>query len=113
MAPAIVDKEVIEAIKARAIEVVRGVESLDATGVELADGARVEPDVVICATGYRRGLEPLVGDLGVLDERGVPRALGAGRPPPGCASSATCRGRARSATWARRPSLRPRRSCWS
>ena len=26
----------------------------------------------LLATGYRRGLEPLVGDLGVLDDRGVP-----------------------------------------
>jgi cation diffusion facilitator CzcD-associated flavoprotein CzcO len=76
VAPAIVDREVIEAIKARRIEVVRGVESLDPAGVQLADGARVEPDVVICATGYRRGLEPLVGHLGVLDERGMPRAVG-------------------------------------
>jgi putative flavoprotein involved in K+ transport len=29
-------------------------------------------DVVIAATGYRRGLEPLVGHLGVLDEDGKP-----------------------------------------
>jgi hypothetical protein len=32
--------------------------------------------VVVCATGYLRGLEPLVGHLGVLDEHGVPRAAG-------------------------------------
>ena len=83
VAPAIVDKEVIEAIRARRIEVVRGVESLDATGVELADGARIEPHVVICATGYRRGLESLVGHLGVLDERGVPRSHAAEPAAPG------------------------------
>jgi cation diffusion facilitator CzcD-associated flavoprotein CzcO len=77
VAPAIVDKEVIEAIKGGRIEVVRAVESLDSTGVELADGARVEPDVLICATGYRRALEPLVGHLDVLGERGMPRAVGA------------------------------------
>jgi cation diffusion facilitator CzcD-associated flavoprotein CzcO len=76
VAPAIVDKEVIEAIKARQIEVVRGVESLDESGAQLADGARVEPGVIICATGYRRGLEPLVGHLEVLDETGRPRAVG-------------------------------------
>jgi hypothetical protein len=29
---------------------------------------------VVAATGYRCGLGPLVGHLGVLDERGVPRA---------------------------------------
>jgi cation diffusion facilitator CzcD-associated flavoprotein CzcO len=77
VAPAIVDREVIEAITARRIEVVRGVESLGAGGAVLADGARIEPDDVICATGYRRELEPLVGHLGVLDERGIARALGA------------------------------------
>jgi cation diffusion facilitator CzcD-associated flavoprotein CzcO len=76
VAPAIVDKDVIEAIKLGRIEVVRGVEALDATGVTLADGGRVEPDAVICATGYRRDLEPLVGHLGVLDDRGLPRAVG-------------------------------------
>ena len=74
--PAIVDKEVIEAIKAGQIEVVRGVESLDSTGIQLTDGARVEPDAVICATGYRRGLETLVGHLDVLGKQGTPRAVG-------------------------------------
>ena len=82
-APAIVDVEVIDAIKDDRIEVVRGVASLDETGVELADGARVEPDVVICATGYSRVLELLVGHLGVLDEHGMPRARGATPAAPG------------------------------
>jgi deazaflavin-dependent oxidoreductase (nitroreductase family) len=83
VAPAIVDREVIEAIQARRIEVVRAVVSLDSSGVTLADGARAEPDVVICATGYRRALEPLVGHLGVLDDRGLPRACGAEPAAPG------------------------------
>jgi len=82
-APAILDEEVIEAIKAGRIEIVRGVTSLDETAVELTDGARVEPDAVICATGYSRALEPLVGHLGVLDERGVPRVRGAREAAPG------------------------------
>ncbi len=82
-APAIVDMEVIDAIKAGRIEVVRGVASLDETGVALADGARVEPDAVICATGYSRVLEPLVGHLGVLDEHQMPRARGATPAAPG------------------------------
>ena len=72
VAPAIVDKEVIEAIKERRIEIVGGVESLDEAGVGLADGSRIEPEAVIAATGYRCGLEPVVGHLGVLNERGVP-----------------------------------------
>ncbi len=77
VAPAIVDKEIIEAIRSGQFEVVRGVEDLDETGARLADGKRVDPEVIVCATGYSRGLEPLVGHLGVLDQRGRPSAVGA------------------------------------
>ena len=80
VAPTIVDKAVIESIKERRIEIVAGVESLDETGLTLTGGSRVEPDAVIAATGYRTGLAPTVGHLGVLDERGVPRG---GEPAPG------------------------------
>ncbi|HET9739772.1 MAG TPA: NAD(P)/FAD-dependent oxidoreductase [Solirubrobacteraceae bacterium] len=73
VAPAIVDREVIDSIKARRIEIVAGVSSLHETGATLADGTRVEADAVIAATGYRTGLASMVGHLGVLDERGVPR----------------------------------------
>jgi hypothetical protein len=73
VAPAIIDKETIQAIKDRRFDVVAGVERLDSSGVELADGSRIEPDAVIAATGYRTALEPMVGHLGVLDERGNPR----------------------------------------
>jgi cation diffusion facilitator CzcD-associated flavoprotein CzcO len=76
VAPAIVDAEVIDAVKQGRIEVVRGVESLDATAAQLAGGARIEVDALIAATGYRRGLEPLVGHLGVLGDDGLPCALG-------------------------------------
>jgi cation diffusion facilitator CzcD-associated flavoprotein CzcO len=81
--PAIVDAEVIEAIKEGRIEVVAAVAGLDSTGVELADGARVEPDAVICATGYRRALEPLVGHLGVLGDRGMPKVIAPRPAAPG------------------------------
>ena len=74
VAPTIVDTEWIDAVRDGRIEVVAGVESFDGSGVHLADGTRIEPDAVIAATGYRRGLEPLVGHLGVLDERGLPLA---------------------------------------
>ena len=69
VAPAIVDKVVIEAIRERRIEIVASIESLDETGADLVDGTRIEPDAVIAATGYRSGLEPMVGHLGVLDDR--------------------------------------------
>jgi hypothetical protein len=74
--PAIVDMEVIEAIKSGAIQVVATVESFDGATVALVDGTRLTPDVVICATGYLTGLEPVVGHLGVLDERGMPTSIG-------------------------------------
>jgi cation diffusion facilitator CzcD-associated flavoprotein CzcO len=77
--PSIVDKEVIEAVKEGAVEVVGAVESLDSAGVILAGGRRVEPDAIVCATGYRRALEPLVGHLAVLDDRGWP-AVAAPKP---------------------------------
>ena len=38
-----------------------------------------EPSAVVVATGYRAGLEPLVGHLGVLDGRGLPLVHGAAR----------------------------------
>ncbi len=82
-APAIVDMEVIDAIKAGRIEVVPGVESLDETGVQLTGDSRVEPDAVIAATGYNRVLGTLVGHLGVVDERGMPRARGWRPAAPG------------------------------
>jgi cation diffusion facilitator CzcD-associated flavoprotein CzcO len=73
--PAIVDAEVIDSIKEGRIEVVAAVSSLGPGRVELDGGARIEPDAVICATGYQRALEPLVGHLGVLGERGIPKVL--------------------------------------
>ena len=72
VAPAIVDREVLDAIRAGRIEIVAAVESLDESAVRLADGGRIEPEAVIAATGYRTGLESMVGHLGVLDERGEP-----------------------------------------
>jgi NADPH-dependent 2,4-dienoyl-CoA reductase/sulfur reductase-like enzyme len=81
--PSLVDLEVIDAIRDRSIEVVAGVDCFDGGGVRLIDGGRLEPDVVICATGYRSGLDQMAGHLGVLDERGEPRAHGDQPAAPG------------------------------
>ena len=72
ISPTVVDMDVIESIKNRTIEVVPTVESAYDNGVSLVDGRLLSPDVLICATGYRRGLQPLVGHLGVLNEQGLP-----------------------------------------
>jgi cation diffusion facilitator CzcD-associated flavoprotein CzcO len=82
-APAIVDKEVIGAIKSGRLEIVAAVASLDGTGVLLADRSRVDAGAIIAATGYGSGLEPVVGHLGVLDERGYPRVHGGPAAAPG------------------------------
>jgi cation diffusion facilitator CzcD-associated flavoprotein CzcO len=69
-----VDDGFISALKAGRARVVGEVERLVPEGASLVDGGDVlAVDSVICATGYRRGLEHLVGHLDVLDERGVPR----------------------------------------
>jgi cation diffusion facilitator CzcD-associated flavoprotein CzcO len=83
VAPAVVDRTVIDAIKRRRIEVVGGVETLDAIGVRLLSDTRVQPDAIIAATGYRGGLETLVGHLGVLDHRGWPRVASGREAAPG------------------------------
>ena len=72
---AIVDAEVIESIRARAVKVVRAVGRLTRNGAVLSDGSRVDVDDVIAATGYTTGLAELVGHVdGVVDGRGMPFA---------------------------------------
>jgi hypothetical protein len=71
----------VDAVIAGRIKVVPEVETLDADSVRLVDGSILSPDAVLCATGYRSGLEPLVGHLGVLDERGLPLVHGADTLP--------------------------------
>lgn len=87
--------ELVDAVRARRIEVVAAVQAVESTRVILADGASVAPQVIIAATGFSTDLDCLVGHLGVLDEHGDPRggfachlgegmfALGYGIPPSG------------------------------
>ncbi len=70
------DDGFVAALKAGRIEIVPAVVGFDRTEVLLSDDTRIAPDAVIAATGYRRGLEPLVGQLGVLDEYGIPLVSG-------------------------------------
>jgi putative flavoprotein involved in K+ transport len=70
----------VDAVRRGKVEVVAAVERFEDGEVVLADGSRVAPDAVIAATGYERGLEGLVGRLGVLDGRGRPVVRGARCP---------------------------------
>jgi len=72
----IVDFGFVRAVKHGHIEVVPAVEGFDGAAVILAGGGAVRPDAVIAATGFRPGLEPLVGHLGVLSAAGRPRVHG-------------------------------------
>jgi cation diffusion facilitator CzcD-associated flavoprotein CzcO len=75
------DVGIVAAIRERRVLPVAGVESVDGAEVVLTDGTRLRPDALVVATGYRAGLEPLVGHLGVLDARGLPVVHGAHEPP--------------------------------
>lgn len=83
--------DLVPHVKAGRIGIVAAVESFDGRDVGLADGSVVRPDAVIAATGYRRGLESLVGHLGaregvpgdLLDEHGKPVRNGVPSAAPG------------------------------
>jgi putative flavoprotein involved in K+ transport len=77
----ILDFGFADALRAGRVEIVAGVVAFDGPKVLLADGTAIEPDAVIAATGYRRGLEGLVGHMGILDERGRPRSAGGAADP--------------------------------
>ncbi|MYR54989.1 NAD(P)/FAD-dependent oxidoreductase, partial [Streptomyces sp. SID625] len=74
------DVGLIEAVRTGRVEITAAVDGFEGAEVVLAGGERIRPDAVIAATGYSRGLEPLVGHLGVLDERGRPVVSGARTP---------------------------------
>lgn len=75
--------QLVRHIKLGRIGIVAAVESFDGERVVLSDGSSLAPDAVIAATGYRRGLEPLVGHHGVLDEAGRPKVNGLPCAAPG------------------------------
>lgn len=73
---AAVDDGFVAALKSGRARVVAPVERFEESEVVLVDGARLGPDSTICATGYRRGLEPMVGHLGVLRPDSIPIRYG-------------------------------------
>ena len=84
-----VDDGFISALKAGRARVVEEVERLSRDRALLVGANELKVDAVICATGYRRGLERLVGDLDVLDVQGVPRfrdGAPCDPPPRACTS---------------------------
>ena len=68
----IVDVGLAAAVQEGRVRVVPALERFEGGAAVLADRSRVEVDAVVAATGFRTGLEPLVGHLGVLDGKGRP-----------------------------------------
>jgi putative flavoprotein involved in K+ transport len=68
----ILDVGLIAMLRRRRVTPTAAVAEFDGPEVRLADGIRLRPDAVIAATGYERGLEPLVGHLGILGPHGRP-----------------------------------------
>ncbi|HLY94732.1 MAG TPA: NAD(P)/FAD-dependent oxidoreductase [Gaiellaceae bacterium] len=68
----VLDVGIVDAVRRGRVEVVAAVDGFDGADVLLADGSRYAPDAVIAATGFRAGLDELVGHLDVLGPSGLP-----------------------------------------
>ena len=81
----VLDHGFVSALRAGAITIRPGVSRLDGEAVVHSDGSRSRPDTVIAATGYRPGLESVLGPLGHIDDRGLPTigSRGGGAIGPG------------------------------
>jgi putative flavoprotein involved in K+ transport len=78
----ILDVGWVPALKQGKVEIVAAVERFDGDDVVLADSSRIQPDAVIAGTGFTRGLEPLVGELGLIEPvKGRPIVHGAETHP--------------------------------
>jgi putative flavoprotein involved in K+ transport len=79
--PPILDVGIVDAVRRSRVRVVAALERFEDGAAVLADGTRIDIDAVIAATGFRTGLEPMVGHLGVLDEHGEPVVHGSDEHP--------------------------------
>ena len=68
----IVDVGFVAAVKDGSVRIVPALERFEDGRAVLGDGRSVDVDAIVAATGFRTGLEAIVGHLGVLDDAGVP-----------------------------------------
>jgi putative flavoprotein involved in K+ transport len=76
-----VDDGFVRALKAGRVSMKPAIDRFEGPEVRFADGTSCAPHTVICATGYRPGLEPLAGHLVPLDAYGMPPFTGATLSP--------------------------------
>jgi putative flavoprotein involved in K+ transport len=77
----VVDVGFADAVRTGRVRIVGTLDRFEDGAAVLTDGGRTEVDAVIAATGFRPGLEGLVGHLGVLDEHGRPIVPDTEEPP--------------------------------
>jgi len=74
-----VDDGFINAVKQGKAHIIATIKDIRGKEVESIKNEIIVPDIIICATGYKPGLEPMIGHLNILNERGVPNTIGAER----------------------------------
>jgi cation diffusion facilitator CzcD-associated flavoprotein CzcO len=72
----ILDRGFVRLLRSGRIRIRPALVAVTPGGACLADGSTVRVDVLILATGYRPGLEPIVGHLGLLSADGRPLVAG-------------------------------------
>jgi len=68
-----IDAGLIAALREGKVKVVASIDSIADATVRLTDASSVTPDAIVVATGYRRGLDDLVGGLDVVLPNGRPK----------------------------------------
>lgn len=80
--PPLLDVGLVDAVRAGTVTVVPAVRSFEGDAVLLANGDALRPQAVVVATGFARGLETLVGHLGIVTPTGLP-TINADEQAPG------------------------------
>jgi hypothetical protein len=76
-----VDDGFVRALKDGRVTMKPPIDRFDGPQVCFTDGTNCAPDAIICATGYRPGLEQVAGHLVTLDAHGMSAFTGARSPP--------------------------------
>ena len=74
---------IVALLQSGVVTPVAAVTGFEHRAVRLADGSLVSPEVVVFASGYRRGLDALLNGLDLLDHSGNPRARSGTEAAPG------------------------------
>ncbi|UTW04145.1 NAD(P)/FAD-dependent oxidoreductase [Amphritea atlantica] len=67
------DDGFVAALKRGQMQIVSETMAFNTDAVQLGDGSIIKPEIIICATGYRSGLEGWFAGMGVLNRDGRPK----------------------------------------